>query len=885
MDLNDFDDFAEDEEQVEEQLDPNNPDHAFIILEREFTKTIADIEQNSQAAQYAEEFNKLFEALYTNNEIRKQLIERCAELEQQLAEGTEKLMLATKVAESDAEVITNLKGKIEYSWRMTDAAHEREQQAQETIDNLRNQINALTAELDLKNKMSSEDDEGGQQNKNQESFEREKEKLLGEVAQLQVKLANAIGYQEELERKNSQADLKLIDLSSQLQDLANDLDKTKKQRDKLEVDSAELNTELVRCNGEIRSLQTSVQKGENMINRLQRQMDDLRSLKEKLLSDLENLTEKHENLHDIHKELKNTHEDTKKHLAKTLTENKLKDDQANKMRSEINKFSTIREQYDKKIVKLDNDKRSAWEERDLLRQIQISAQKEIQDYKRQSDADKRVIISMVKEKELLNKNILKHQGLIKEHIKLFQIQQQSKRKLEMEISEHVREIGKQRKQVSYLEKERERLVDEGLELRQKIEDTMEEIKLKKAHINDLKRNLVEHENKLRTQQNLFEGVRAERNNLQKALQESTAECGELKNKLKVSSHQSEQLKEDIAMKEQELIREENILRKITKDKENLRVELDNSLSTIKELKNEILEMKTEEKRLHKVISESDRKIKELTKDLETLMNERDILGSQLVRRNDELALLYEKIRILQSTLQRGEAHYERRLEDIRLLKVEVKRLRQEKLLLTKSITNMTDLRQEVFHLERDLTRESLKCRALEEELQNPLNIHRWRKLEGSDPDVLELLKKVQLLQKRLLHQTSEGVERERQLKEAEKLYTNLKQIMSKQPGPTIQEDLNKTRKALTLRGNKLKCLVSELNMTELQAIEYKDDLDKVREELKEVKKKYLIEKKAHQKDIDTLKTLENKHNQMPNIVPIKFTGGGFKMSVTNNEQF
>lgn len=35
------------------------------------------------------------------------------------------------------------------------------------------------------------------------------------------------------------------------------------------------------------------------------------------------------------------------------------------------------------------------------------------------------------------------------------------------------------------------------------------------------------------------------------------------------------------------------------------------------------------------------------------MNERDVLGSQLVRRNDEIALLNEKIRILQSTLARG----------------------------------------------------------------------------------------------------------------------------------------------------------------------------------------------------------------------------------------
>ena len=36
-----------------------------------------------------------------------------------------------------------------------------------------------------------------------------------------------------------------------------------------------------------------------------------------------------------------------------------------------------------------------------------------------------------------------------------------------------------------------------------------------------------------------------------------------------------------------------------------------------------------------------------------VVNERDILGTQLIRRNDELALLYEKIRIQQSTLRKG----------------------------------------------------------------------------------------------------------------------------------------------------------------------------------------------------------------------------------------
>lgn len=35
-----------------------------------------------------------------------------------------------------------------------------------------------------------------------------------------------------------------------------------------------------------------------------------------------------------------------------------------------------------------------------------------------------------------------------------------------------------------------------------------------------------------------------------------------------------------------------------------------------------------------------------------------------------------------------------------------------------------------------------QVRALSEELENPMNVHRWRKLEGSDPVMYELIQKV-----------------------------------------------------------------------------------------------------------------------------------------------
>jgi hypothetical protein len=41
-----------------------------------------------------------------------------------------------------------------------------------------------------------------------------------------------------------------------------------------------------------------------------------------------------------------------------------------------------------------------------------------------------------------------------------------------------------------------------------------------------------------------------------------------------------------------------------------------------------------------------------------------------------------------------------------------------------------------------LIQEKLKVKALAEELENPLNPHRCRKLEGSDPDIYEMKTKL-----------------------------------------------------------------------------------------------------------------------------------------------
>ncbi len=138
------------------------------------------------------------------------------------------------------------------------------------------------------------------------------------------------------------------------------------------------------------------------------------------------------------------------------------------------------------------------------------------------------------------------------------------------------------------------------------------------------------------------------------------------------------------------------------------------------------------------------------------MNERDVLGAQLIRRNDELALLQERMKMLETTLKKGEKQYQERLDEIRIAKNLLQDSRRELNTKNGESDNEDRLTKELAQKEIELLQEKVKVKALSEELENPLNVHRWRKLEGSDPVAYEeLIQKIDLLQKRLIKKSEQ----------------------------------------------------------------------------------------------------------------------------------
>merc|ERR1712190_422657 len=122
-------------------------------------------------------------------------------------------------------------------------------------------------------------------------------------------------------------------------------------------------------------------------------------------------------------------------------------------------------------------------------------------------------------------------------------------------------------------------------------------------------------------------------------------------------------------------------------------------------------------------------------------------------------------------------------------KENIQALRTELFAAQQQAESIDDLKKEVYHLQRELLQERTKVKALSEELENPMNVHRWRKLEGSDPAMYELIQKVRALQKRLIQKTEEVVTKDIEIQEKERMHKELTGILEKQPGPEVIEQL------------------------------------------------------------------------------------------------
>merc|ERR1712039_507786 len=193
------------------------------------------------------------------------------------------------------------------------------------------------------------------------------------------------------------------------------------------------------------------------------------------------------------------------------------------------------------------------------------------------------------------------------------------------------------------------------------------------------------------------------------------------------------------------------------------------------------------------------------------------------------------------------------------------------------VTNIDDLKKEVYQLQRELLQERTKVKALSEELENPMNVHRWRKLEGSDPAMYELIQKVRTLQKRLIAKTEEVVAKDLNIQEKEHLHKDLTGVLEKQPGPEVFEHLEMYQENYGAKMKQMKAMKSELTTYQAQVGDYKDEIERLTREVQEIKRKYFDQKKREQ-IVQEAQRGDTKVIHPRPVPQVRFIGGGFNLA-------
>ncbi|NXJ12492.1 CFA58 protein, partial [Odontophorus gujanensis] len=817
---------------------------AFEALEKDFQEVISLLKEDNALEKFRTEYEKLHAVLKKSHENEKRLMEKCRELNAELVVNSSKVAALTKLSKDDRGTISSMKTEIEKAWKMVDVAYEKEQKAKETIHSLQEEIARLANSVKQGSALSFSQDE---LIKYKEEITRERDQLLSEVVELRQSLTQATEQQQEAERAKNEADQAIMELQQEIQICNNEVSREARKKEKMDKELQNLQAEIVNKQAEIKNLQQCIQRNKNEQLKMEQHLKEQKMLNERTAKELEQFQMRNNKLVQESEQHSVMFQEVVQDLQKKTAELQARDDELTQIHLEISKMNKVRDVLQSKLCAAEEKKVALGHERETLKNQISGLERELEAAKKQAEVDKKAIDDLVRERDTLGKNLNKATDAVQKQVDLVKLHEQSKKKLEEEIQNYKNEARKQRKIIYRLEKERDGFINEAFDLKQKVLQHMKDVEIREVKICDYEKKIGESEIKLKQQQNLCETVRTERNLFSRSLMEAKNEITEMKERLKTVTHQVDQLKEEITKKDEALVKAQVEHQRLEREKESLKAELLKVKKQALEAKHFIENQEAEEKKLLKIIAEADAERLKQKKEYDRVIDERTVLGSQLVRRNDEVALLYEKIKILQSILNRGETQYRERMEDIRLLKLEIRKLRREKGILGKTVANVEQLRQEVHHMRKELLREQTRCKVLEEELENPLNVHRWRKLEANDPSTYELIQKIQRLQKQLISKTGEVIEKELLLQEKEKLYVELKHVLARQPGPEAAEQLQLYRHTLRERTKQLKTLSSELNMYESQSQEYKYEIERLSNELLNVKKKYLAQKRKEQR--------------------------------------
>ncbi|EDW98540.1 cilia- and flagella-associated protein 58 [Drosophila yakuba] len=349
----------------------------------------------------------------------------------------------------------------------------------------------------------------------------------------------------------------------------------------------------------------------------------------------------------------------------------------------------------------------------------------------------------------------------------------------------------------------------------KIDGIEETLALKTERLEVLQVELQQKQLEFTNVKKQMEVIHSEKVMLIKSMDMCSRDRSTLQNTMTKLTHQINQMTSSLAINEKEISSLKNQIEQLNRTVKQKQNEIHSKSRLLASTKSDLREMKIRLEQATHTIDTDEKRFKNMACALDEVTKEKSLLGLQMVRRNDEVRLLKEKLDMMQKAIDRGTMQYNQRVEDIRLLKLEVVNLRTSHECMQREVGNKAAMRHDVIRLERQLNQERLRVSAYSEELSRPCRIHRWRVMLGKDPRRFELISKIQQLLKRNIRLSVERENKAKELAALEHVHEEFKRQMTYLPDPSVRQKLCIQQRINRRQTRQLKVMKAELRINEI----------------------------------------------------------------------
>lgn len=397
--------------------------------------------------------------------------------------------------------------------------------------------------------------------------------------------------------------------------------------------------------------------------------------------------------------------------------------------------------------------------------------------------------------------------------------------LEDDVAQWLLEESKQKKLVAMLTAQREMKAREAASALEAERQTQQELKMKELVIFDLAKKWNETNNHLREFSALYDVVKNERNKYVNLIQASSQALAEMKEKIKILHNEVEVLRNESLAKDKALVKEKLAHGTAQCSRDSLRLDTNKSHEQYRLKQEQVEQQIVEIDKLNGIITMTEKEMLRLKKKYELAVDARNATGVQLIDRNDELCILYEKANLQEQALNDGEIGLTHKDQEIRMLKIQLSDLQRQLENARRQLPGLPKLAQRILDIQDDLKQEKDVTELLCRDLETPKNSDRWRPLDGDDPDEDQLATKMAFLDARYNQKKEQLLEKELVLEEVTSLSNKLRAQATERRGETLElaKRVNDFQGKIKETTRKMMAVVSELSMYQATAMKLQQE--------------------------------------------------------------